>query len=148
MKCIYAKTIYTGKAIKQNSYLKFSGTKTTGVSASKNGELTGEFEVVTPAFIDPHSHIGMSRAGEPSGESEANEHLDSILALPDALDSVQMDDFAFRDAIEMGVLYSCVVPGSGNIIGGRFQSYVNQNLERKPSDDTNGGSSCFAKQTR
>ncbi len=118
MKCIYAKTIYTGKAIKQNAYLKFSGTKTTGVSTSKNGELIGEYEVVTPAFIDPHSHIGMSRAGEPSGESEANEHLDSILALPDALDSVQMDDVAFRDAIEMGVLYSCVVPGSGNIIGG------------------------------
>jgi imidazolonepropionase-like amidohydrolase len=118
MKCIYAKMIYTGKAIKQNAYLKFSGTKITGVSASKSGELIGEFELVTPAFIDPHSHIGMSRAGEPSGESEANEHLDSILALPDALDSVQMDDLAFKDAIEMGVLYSCVVPGSGNIIGG------------------------------
>jgi len=29
-----------------------------------------------------------------------------------------MDDKAFRDAVESGVLYSCVVPGSGNIIGG------------------------------
>jgi imidazolonepropionase-like amidohydrolase len=38
--------------------------------------------------------------------------------LTDALDSVQMDDSALRDAVEMGVLYSCVVPGSGNIIGG------------------------------
>jgi imidazolonepropionase-like amidohydrolase len=44
--------------------------------------------------------------------------LDAILALPDALDSVQMDDKAFLEAVEMGVLYSCVVPGSGNIIGG------------------------------
>ena len=118
MRCLYAKMIYTGKTIKENAYLKFSENKITGISASKNGELIGEFEVVTPAFIDPHSHIGMQRSGEPSGESEANEHLDSILALPDALDSVQMDDRAFRDAIEMGVLYSCVVPGSGNIIGG------------------------------
>jgi imidazolonepropionase-like amidohydrolase len=38
--------------------------------------------------------------------------------LPDALDSVQMDDAAFRDAVEMGVLYSCILPGSGNIISG------------------------------
>jgi imidazolonepropionase-like amidohydrolase len=30
-----------------------------------------------------------------------------------------MDDAAFQDAMEMGVLYSCVVPGSGNIMGGR-----------------------------
>jgi imidazolonepropionase-like amidohydrolase len=29
-----------------------------------------------------------------------------------------MDDSALQDAVEMGVLYSCVVPGSGNIIGG------------------------------
>ncbi len=74
--------------------------------------------MLTPAFIDPHSHIGMERAGEPSGEGEANEQLDSILALADALDSVQMDDKAFADAVEYGVLYSCVVPGSGNIISG------------------------------
>jgi imidazolonepropionase-like amidohydrolase len=30
-----------------------------------------------------------------------------------------MDDKAFQDAVESGVLYSCVVPGSGNIIGGQ-----------------------------
>jgi imidazolonepropionase-like amidohydrolase len=29
-----------------------------------------------------------------------------------------MDDKSFKDAVESGVLYSCVVPGSGNIIGG------------------------------
>jgi len=72
----------------------------------------------TPAFIDPHSHMGMHRAGEPSSESESNENMNAILTLSDALDSVQMDDAAMQDAIEMGVLYSCVLPGSGNIIGG------------------------------
>ena len=118
MKCIFAKMIYTGRAIRENAYLKFSGTKINDISTTKKGELIDEFEVITPAFIDPHSHIGMHRSGEPSAESETNEHLDSILALPDALDSIQMDDRAFLDAIEMGVLYSCVVPGSGNIIGG------------------------------
>ena len=118
MKCVFAKTIYTGKSIIYDSYLVFNGKNISGFSKSARGELHGHFDVLTPAFIDPHSHIGMDRAGEPSGEGEANDHLDSILVLTDALDSVQMDDKAFNDAVESGVLYSCVVPGSGNIIGG------------------------------
>ena len=119
MNCVHAKTIYTGKSIVHDKYLTFSGTNISGISRTARGELLGRYDVLTPAFIDPHSHIGMERSGEPSGEGEANDHLDSILALTDALDSVQMDDMAFQDAVEAGVLYSCVVPGSGNIIGGK-----------------------------
>ena len=128
MNCIFAETIYTGKSIVSNGYLAFNGQKITGVSKTARGHLIGKFNVLTPAFIDPHSHIGMDRTGEPSGDGEANDHLDSILALTDALDSVQMDDKAFRDAVESGVLYSCVVPGSGNIIGG--QSAVIRNYAK------------------
>jgi imidazolonepropionase-like amidohydrolase len=118
MNHVSAKTIYTGKRVVFNAHLLFNGKKITAVSKNKEGRKLGEFEVLTPAFIDPHSHIGMERSGEPSAEGEANEHQDSILALTDALDSVQMDDKALKDAVEMGVLYSCVMPGSGNIIGG------------------------------
>ena len=118
MNHVSAKKIYTGKRVVFNAHLLFNGKKITAVSKNKAGRKLGEFEVLTPAFIDPHSHIGMERSGEPSAEGEANEHQDSILALTDALDSVQMDDKAMKDAVEMGVLYSCVMPGSGNIIGG------------------------------
>ena len=118
MNCVFAKILYTGKSIVHNRYLVFDGTDISGISKTAKGELRGHFDVMTPAFIDPHSHIGMERSGEPSGEGEANDHSDSILALTDALDSVQMDDRALMDAVESGVLYSCVVPGSGNIIGG------------------------------
>ncbi len=79
-----------------------------GVSKEPKGEFLGKFPVVTPAFIDAHCHIGMERAGEPGSEGEANEHMESLLFLADALDSVQMDDSAFRDSVELGVLYSCV----------------------------------------
>ena len=128
MKCIFAETIYTGKSIVSHAYLVFNGQKISGISKSAKGQFLGKFSVLTPAFIDPHSHIGMERSGEPSGEGEANDHLDSILTLTDALDSVQMDDKAFRDAVESGVLYSCVVPGSGNIVGG--QSAVIRNYAK------------------
>jgi len=117
--CIHAKRIYTGSKVVDNAYLIFDGAKVQGVSKAKKGKVVGKFHTITPAFIDPHSHIGMLRQGEPGAEAEANEHLDSLMTLPDALDSVQMDDAAFMDAVEQGVLYSCVLPGSGNIIAGR-----------------------------
>jgi len=118
MNAIFAKKIYTGKKVVTDAHLLFNGQMISGISKTKTGRHLGEFAVMTPAFVDPHSHIGMERAGEPSTEGEANEHQDSILALTDALDSIQMDDSALKDAVEMGVLYSCVMPGSGNIIGG------------------------------
>lgn len=118
MNCVYGKSIYTGNSVLNNAYLLFDEHGISDISKNKKGRLTGKFPVLTPAFIDPHSHIGMVRAGEPQDEAEANDKMDSILVLSDALDSVQMDDPAFRDAIEMGILYSCVVPGSANIIGG------------------------------
>jgi imidazolonepropionase-like amidohydrolase len=119
MQCVYGKKIYTGKAIIENAYLIFNQQQIVGLAKARQGEVLGEFPVVTPAFIDAHSHIGMIRAGEPEAEAEGNEHLDSILSLADALDTVQMDDAAFPEAVEMGVLYSCILPGSANIIGGR-----------------------------
>lgn len=132
MNCVYAKLLYTGKSILKNTYVLFSGQMVSGISKTPKGKLLGKHEVITPAFIDPHSHIGMDRAGEPGSEAEANETLNSILTLTDALDSVQMDDVSFQEAVEMGVLYSCVVPGSGNIIGGL--SAVIRNYAKNTTD--------------
>jgi len=132
MNCVFAKILYTGKSVLKNTYVLFSGQTISGISKSPKGKLLGKHNVITPAFIDPHSHIGMNRAGEPGSEAEGNEALNSVLTLTDALDSVQMDDAAFLDAIEMGVLYSCVVPGSGNIIGGL--SAVIRNYAKNTSD--------------
>jgi imidazolonepropionase-like amidohydrolase len=105
MNCVRGKVVYTGKSVIADAYLVFSGPEIWGVAKTPQGRLLGEYAVLTPAFIDPHSHIGMARSGEPSKEAEANDQLDSLLTLPDALDSVQMDDAAFRDAVEMGFLY-------------------------------------------
>ncbi len=132
MNCVFAEILYTGKSVLKNTYVLFSGQTISGISKSPKGKLLGKHNVITPAFIDPHSHIGMNRAGEPGSEAEGNEALNSVLTLTDALDSVQMDDAAFLDAIEMGVLYSCVVPGSGNIIGGL--SAVIRNYAKNTSD--------------
>ena len=145
MKCVFAETLYTGDEVVHNVHLLFEGNAVKGVSMEPKGEFLGKYSVVTPAFIDAHAHIGMERSGEPGSEGEANEHMESLLFMADALDSVQMDDSSFRDSVEMGVLYSCVLPGSGNIVGGRsaiIRNYAHTTTEaliarsasRRPSD--------------
>ena len=132
MKSLFAETLYTGDEVVRNIHLLYEGNVVKGTSMEPKGELIGRFPVVTPAFIDAHCHIGMERSGEPGTEGEANERMESLLFLADALDSVQMDDSAFRDSVELGVLYSCVLPGSGNIIGGK--SAIIRNYARSTTE--------------
>jgi imidazolonepropionase-like amidohydrolase len=74
---------------------------------------------VTPAFIDSHSHIGLQRSAEYSGQYEENEQMDPFTPLANALHSIYMDDPMFKESVEHGILYSGAFPGSGNIIGGK-----------------------------
>ena len=131
MDTLFGHIVYTGTDVLENAYINIEGSTIFSVTDTAEGDLIGEYAVVTPAFIDAHSHIGMIRAGEPAAESEANERMDAMLAHADALDSIQMDDEGFADSIESGVLYSCVLPGSGNIIGG------NSAIVRNYGKDTN-----------
>ncbi len=124
-KALRASVLYTGRPgrVFRNVYIVWEGDTIISISREKPRGVEEVFDydgvVVTPAFIDAHSHIGMDRAGEPYTEGEANEKYDSVLPVVDALYSVYMDDKSFKESVEWGVLYSCVLPGSGNIIGGR-----------------------------
>jgi imidazolonepropionase-like amidohydrolase len=114
---IHATTLYDGLHKRSNVYLAVEGDKITEVSSKKTkADAEG---IVTPAFIDAHSHIGMFRSGEPGSEAEGNDITDQFQANNDPLDSVYFDDPAFAEAVDYGVLYSCIVPGSGNLVGGR-----------------------------
>ena len=114
---IRAKVLYDGKGKKTEQTIIVEDGKIVEVSKKA---LKADFEgYVTPAFIDAHSHIGMFRDGEPMEESEGNDISDQFMPLNDPLNSIYFDDRAFKDAVDFGVLYSCVVPGSGNLIGGR-----------------------------
>ncbi|MBN1248929.1 MAG: imidazolonepropionase, partial [Anaerolineae bacterium] len=123
--------VYTGNDVIENGIVTLDGSLLAGVAKAARGDVAGSYPVITPALIDAHSHIGLTRGGEPSDEAEANEHMEALLAHADVLDSVQMDDVGFADSIESGVLYSCVLPGSGNIIGG------NSAVIRNYGSDTN-----------
>ena len=121
--------IYTGNGIVENGFDSIDGSTNAGVGTAADGEVAGSYPVITPAIIDAHCHIGLIRGGEPSAEAEANDHMGALLAHADVLDSIQMDDAGFEDSIECGVLYSCVLPGSGNIIGGNSAVIRNYGLD-------------------
>ena len=127
-KCIIrAELLYDGKTLKKNQAVVVEEGKIVDV-ASTRARATG---ILTPAFIDAHSHIGMERQGEPVSESETDDKLTAISPLNNPLDSIYFDDTAFSDAVDFGVLYSCVVPGSGSIMGGRAMVIRNFAENRK-----------------
>jgi len=123
LKAVRVSKLYTGRPgeVLRNVFIAWRGREIVYIGNEKprEAEVIAEVPVATPAFIDAHSHIGMVRSGEPMSEEESNDIMESVLPLNDALHSVYMDDKAFRESIEWGVLYSCVLPGSGNVIGGR-----------------------------
>ena len=114
---INATTLYDGNTVLENKAIIVEDNKIVGITAKKkNADYEG---IVTPAFIDGHSHIGMDREGEPYQEGESNDKTSQFLISNDPIDSIYFDDRAFQDAVDFGHLYSCVVPGSGNLIGGK-----------------------------
>jgi len=126
MKLIKSRVLFDGVDEKQNLLIGFEGDEIRYVGSRKpevNRDteiiLEGDDIVVTPGFIDSHSHIGMVRSGEPGSEEESNEQMNSVYPLVTALHSIYMDDPSFIESVESGVLYSTVLPGSGNIIGGK-----------------------------
>jgi imidazolonepropionase-like amidohydrolase len=126
MKLIKSRILFDGVDEKENLLIGFEGDEIKYVGSRKPDEdrgteiiLEGDDIVVTPAFIDSHSHIGMVRSGEPGKEEESNEQMNSVYPLVTALHSIYMDDPSFTESVESGVLYSTVLPGSGNIIGGK-----------------------------
>jgi imidazolonepropionase-like amidohydrolase len=121
---IHASELYDGKTKLKDRTIEVKDGHITSITKgrSKAASLSG---VVTPGFIDAHSHIGMMRAGEPGSEAEGNDITQQIMPLSDPLNSVYFDDSAFAEAIDFGVLYSCIMPGSGNLLGGRTRVIKN-----------------------
>jgi len=129
---INAEILYDGRKKMENCTVVVEDGMVTEILAKR---IKGDFEgFVTPGFIDAHSHIGMDREGEPWTESETNDVLGQILPVNDPLNSIYFDDRAFKDAVDFGVLYSCVVPGSGNLFGGRAKVIRNFALNRKSAE--------------
>jgi imidazolonepropionase-like amidohydrolase len=81
--------------------------------------VDGKGKWVTPGIIDAHSHLGVYPSPEVPAHSDGNELTDPNTAQVWAEHSVWPQDPGFNRARAAGVTTMLVLPGSGNLFGGR-----------------------------
>ncbi|WP_120493333.1 amidohydrolase [Microbacterium phyllosphaerae] len=74
---------------------------------------------VLPGLIDAHSHIGAHEEANGAPGFDGSEVTSPNTAGVRAIDAINIEDIAFRDALAGGVTTVVVKPGSGNPIGGQ-----------------------------
>jgi imidazolonepropionase-like amidohydrolase len=74
---------------------------------------------VTPGIIDAHSHLGVYASPSVDAHEDGNELTDPVTADVWSLHSIWPQDPQFPLALAGGVTAMTILPGSGNLIGGR-----------------------------
>ncbi len=81
--------------------------------------IDGSGKWVTPGIIDVHSHLGVYPSPGARAHSDGNEMTSPVTAQVWAEHSVWPQDPGFATALAGGVTTMQILPGSGNLIGGR-----------------------------
>lgn len=76
--------------------------------------------LVTPGFIDAHTHIGLHEEAVRWEGQDYNETSSPVTPGMRAIDAINPMDEAFMNAISGGVTAAITGPGSANVIGGTF----------------------------
>ena len=76
-------------------------------------------KVVIPGMIDAHTHLGLTQDGVGAMHSDEDEVDDPIVPHLRALDAINPEDIAFKDALRGGITTVGVMPGSHNVICGQ-----------------------------
>ena len=76
--------------------------------------------LVTPGFIDAHTHIGLHEEAIRWEGADYNEMSNPVTPEMRAIDAINPNDEAFDNALAGGVTTAVTGPGSANVIGGTF----------------------------
>jgi len=91
----------------------------TSLRAGNATVVDGTGKWVTPGIIDVHSHLGVYPSPGAQAHSDGNELTSPVTAHVWAEHAVWPQDPGFGTALAGGVTTMMVLPGSGNLIGGR-----------------------------
>ena len=84
-------------------------------------------KVVTPGFVDAHSHVGGIAE---SGQADLNEITNPLTPELDAYYGINPQDDIFQTVIQQGITTSCVAPGSANVVCGWVIAYKSAGQHR------------------
>ena len=110
-------TIQNGTIVLRDGKIAAIGGNVTVPSDAQVVDGTGKF--VTPGMIDTHSHLGVYAAPGVDALADGNEMSSPSTPQVWAEHSVWPQDPQFPRALSAGVTTIQVLPGSGNLIGGR-----------------------------
>lgn len=115
----------TGKRIETGTLI-FTDGKITAVGPASSVKVPkgatvvdGRGKFVTPGIIDTHSHMGVYSVPHVKASADGNEMTDPTTPYVFSEHAFWPQDPAIRQAVAGGVTSIQVLPGSGNIIGGR-----------------------------
>lgn len=104
-----------------------------GENLSAETVIDAAGKVVTPGFVDAHSHIGGIADLSPIGE-DLNETSNPLTPELDAYYGINPKDKCFGYAIEQGITTSCLIPGSANVVCGWGMAYKSAGEHRLIKD--------------
>ena len=76
--------------------------------------------LVTPGFVDAHTHIGVDEEAMRWEGADYNEMSDPVTPDMRGIDGINPMDEAFLNAVSAGVTAAMTGPGSANVVGGTF----------------------------
>ncbi|MCP3031606.1 amidohydrolase [Halobacillus sp. A1] len=80
--------------------------------------INGEGKILTPGWIDTHTHLGIDEEGYGFEGADFNETTEAATPHLRAIDGINPFDRGFEDAVQAGITSVQVLPGSANVIGG------------------------------
>ncbi|HEY0671897.1 MAG TPA: amidohydrolase [Longimicrobiales bacterium] len=110
-------TIQRGSLLMRDGKIEAVGPNITPPSDAQVIDANGKW--VTPGIIDTHSHLGVYAAPGLAANSDGNELTDPVTAQVWAEHSIWPQDPQFALALAGGITSLQILPGSGNLIGGR-----------------------------
>lgn len=85
----------------------------------KAKKINAKGKLVFPGFIDAHTHLGLYALEGGEESMDGNEMTNPSTPGMRAIDAINPDDPAFKDALSAGITMIFTGPGSGNVIGGQ-----------------------------
>ena len=126
----------TGEKL-ENADLLMSGGKIqaigSGLDAGDANVIDAQGRWVTPGLIDVHSHLGVYPSPSLAAHRDGNEMVEPVTADAWAEHAVWPQDPGFSRALAGGITSMQILPGSGNLIGGR--SVVLKNVYKNTYQD-------------